>query len=38
MLGGQSLGIQSGTLMERYKHELHQAGFHDIQAREYNAT
>ncbi|MFX3650679.1 MAG: class I SAM-dependent methyltransferase [Paenibacillus sp.] len=35
---GQSLGIQSGTLMERYKHELHEAGFHDIQAREYDAT
>lgn len=35
---GQSLGIQPGTLMERYKHELQKAGFHDIQAREYNAT
>ncbi|WP_339258916.1 class I SAM-dependent methyltransferase [Paenibacillus sp. FSL R5-0713] len=34
---GQSLGIQPGTLMERYKHELHEAGFHDIQAREYDA-
>lgn len=35
---GQSLGIQPGTLMERYKHELHEAGFHDIQAREYNVV
>lgn len=33
---GQSLGIQPGTLMERYKHELQKAGFHDIQVREYN--
>ncbi|MGN7415992.1 class I SAM-dependent methyltransferase [Paenibacillus sp. SAF-068] len=35
---GQSLGIQPGTLMERYKHELQTAGFHDIQAREYNVV
>ncbi|WP_340389115.1 class I SAM-dependent methyltransferase [Paenibacillus sp. FSL E2-0151] len=35
---GQSLGIQPGTLMERYKHELQIAGFHDIQAREYNVV
>ncbi|WFR62917.1 class I SAM-dependent methyltransferase [Paenibacillus amylolyticus] len=35
---GQSLGIQPGTLMERYKHELQTAGFHDIQVREYNVV
>ncbi|MGC5776435.1 class I SAM-dependent methyltransferase [Paenibacillus pabuli] len=35
---GQSLGVQPGTLMERYKRELREAGFQDIQAREYNAT
>ncbi|APO43989.1 SAM-dependent methyltransferase [Paenibacillus xylanexedens] len=35
---GQSLGIQPGTLMERYKHELQTAGFHDIQAHEYNVV
>ncbi|OMF54093.1 class I SAM-dependent methyltransferase [Paenibacillus sp. FSL R5-0766] len=35
---GQSLGIQPGTLMERYKHELQKAGFHDIQVREYNVV
>lgn len=35
---GQSRGIQPGTLMERYKHELQTAGFHDIQAREYNVV
>ncbi|MDN4605042.1 class I SAM-dependent methyltransferase [Paenibacillus sp. F6_3S_P_1C] len=35
---GQSLGVQPGTLMERYKHELGEAGFQDIQVREYNAT
>lgn len=35
---GQSLGIQPGTLMERYKHELQTAGFHDIQARQYNVV
>ncbi|GAS83815.1 class I SAM-dependent methyltransferase [Paenibacillus amylolyticus] len=35
---GQSLGIQPGTLMERYKHELQKVGFQDIQAREYNVV
>ncbi|MDK8193867.1 class I SAM-dependent methyltransferase [Paenibacillus sp. UMB7766-LJ446] len=35
---GQSMGVQPGTLMERYKHELGEAGFQDIQVREYNAT
>ncbi|WP_458125349.1 class I SAM-dependent methyltransferase [Paenibacillus sp. Z3-2] len=35
---GQSLGIRPGTLMERYTRELQKAGFHDIQAREYNVV
>lgn len=35
---GQSLGIQPGTLMERYKHELQKTGFHDIRVREYNVV
>ncbi|MFJ2047844.1 class I SAM-dependent methyltransferase [Paenibacillus marchantiae] len=35
---GQSLGVQPGTLMERYKRELREAGFRDIEAHEYNAT
>lgn len=35
---GQSFGIQPGTLMKRYKHELQIAGFRDIQAREYNVV
>ncbi|MDN8591720.1 class I SAM-dependent methyltransferase [Paenibacillus sp. 11B] len=35
---GQSLGVQPDTLMERYKHELGEAGFQHIQVREYNAT
>lgn len=35
---GMSLGVQPGTLMERYKRELREAGFQDIEAYEYNAT
>ncbi|WP_405155270.1 class I SAM-dependent methyltransferase [Paenibacillus sp. FSL K6-0108] len=35
---GQASDVQPGTLMERYKRELREAGFQDIQAREYNAT
>ncbi|UPK44800.1 class I SAM-dependent methyltransferase [Paenibacillus pabuli] len=35
---GQASDVQPGTLMERYKRELREAGFRDIQAREYNAT
>ncbi|MEC0125537.1 class I SAM-dependent methyltransferase [Paenibacillus pabuli] len=34
---GQSADC-SGTLMMRYQNELHEAGFHDIRIREYNAT
>ncbi|PQP83332.1 SAM-dependent methyltransferase [Paenibacillus sp. PCH8] len=34
---GQSAN-RPGTLMNRYQNELHEAGFHDIQIREYNAT
>jgi ubiquinone/menaquinone biosynthesis C-methylase UbiE len=35
---GQHFGIEPGTLLERYKMELKQAGFQQIEVREYNIT
>ncbi|MCP1135913.1 class I SAM-dependent methyltransferase [Paenibacillus polysaccharolyticus] len=35
---GQHLGIEPGTLLEKYKQELQHAGFQHIEVREYNVT
>ncbi|PJN65990.1 hypothetical protein PAEAM_03420 [Paenibacillus sp. GM1FR] len=35
---GQHFGIQPSTLLKRYKQELQQVGFNDIEVREYNVV